>query len=518
MFDLLMKPKFYKKINSALRMNKVRLETIKKKRNAVEKYLKNDIAELLRNGLDYNAYGRTEGLLIEQNRTASYNLIEQFSECISNHVSVMQKQSECPEECREAIPSLIYAAARFADLPELRDLRTIFTERYGNSLDSFLNQEFVQKLRAEPPIKDMKLQLMHDIAQEFSIEWDSKALEQKLFKPLPSEQNEAPNKSLNKADDDGYKLYRGKNDNFQKSNNHGDENGLNNMHEYRRPNINETGLTSRRRKEDTGDKYKLHSSSEACEGEVNDQDIPKTTTSDESVSDDGIENSKPFYYIFIPPPYVKPSLGKEKSSTEEPTTLSDNIDNEKNNKWNDSAGESKPKPRSVRRRPLKPQPGREGLSSFGNDGAANISPTAVNLKEARKGLASIQMEQSDQRDEEENTMDGLLTHHSKNKSPYEWVSKWKAILTPSPGKQRAEDTSEGSSFRSNKSDPSSALGRAASFPKEATSPTETAEMHTRASSFQPDMFAWHVHPKLPEYDDLATRFAALRKAERDKRK
>ena len=44
--------------NSALRMNKVRLEIIKKKRNAVEKYLKNDIAELLRNGLDYNAYGR----------------------------------------------------------------------------------------------------------------------------------------------------------------------------------------------------------------------------------------------------------------------------------------------------------------------------------------------------------------------------------------------------------------------------------------------------------------------------
>ena len=35
---------------------------------------------------------QTEGLLIEQNRTACYNLIEQFSECISKHVSVMQKQ------------------------------------------------------------------------------------------------------------------------------------------------------------------------------------------------------------------------------------------------------------------------------------------------------------------------------------------------------------------------------------------------------------------------------------------
>ncbi|XP_022724335.1 uncharacterized protein LOC111281042 [Durio zibethinus] len=509
MFDLLLKPKFYAKCKSAIRMTKVRLETIKKRRNAVEKYLKNDIAELLKNGLDYNAYGRAEGLLIEQNRTACYNFIEQFLECISKHDSVMQKQSECPEECREAIPSLIYAAARFADLPELRDLRTLFTERYGNSLESFLNQEFVQKLRAEPPIKEKKLQLMHDIAQEFSIEWDSKALDQKLFKPAPSEQNEAQNKSLNEADGDGYKLYRSKNDSFQKSNIHGDENGLSNMHEYRRLKINETDHhIYPRRKDDTGDKYELCSSSE---GVVTDQDIPMTTTSDESVTEDGIENRKPFYGKFIPPPYVRPSLGKENSSTEEPTTPSDNIDNEKNNKWNDSAGEIKPKPRSVRRRPLKPPLGREGLSSFGNDGAANISPTTVNHKEARKGLASIQMEQSDKRDEEEKTMDGLLMHYSKKKSPYEWVCKWKANLTPPPGRQTAEDTNEGSSFQSNTSDPTSLLSRVASFPKEATSPMETAGRHNRASSFQPDMFAAHVHPKLPEYDDLATRLTAIRR-------
>lgn len=49
--------------------------------------------------------------------------------------------SECPEECKEAIPSLIYAAARFSDLPELRELRTIFTERYGSSLESYTNKE-----------------------------------------------------------------------------------------------------------------------------------------------------------------------------------------------------------------------------------------------------------------------------------------------------------------------------------------------------------------------------------------
>ena len=48
---------------------------------------------------------------------------------------------ECPEECKEAVPSLMFAAARFADLPELRDLRSLFAERYGHSLEAHVNQE-----------------------------------------------------------------------------------------------------------------------------------------------------------------------------------------------------------------------------------------------------------------------------------------------------------------------------------------------------------------------------------------
>ncbi|KAL4332059.1 hypothetical protein GQ457_07G031870 [Hibiscus cannabinus] len=523
MFDLLVKPKFYTKCNSAIKMIKLRLETIKKKRNAVEKYLKNDVADLLMNGLDDNAYKRVEGLLMEQKRTACYDFIEQFCDCISKHISVMQKQSECPEECREAVPSLVYAAARFADLPELRDLRTVFTEKYGNSLDSYLNQEFAQKLKAEPPTKEMKIQLMHDIAQEFSFEWDSKALEQSLFKPPPVEQNEAQQKSPDVADD-GYNLYRSKNDSFEKSNNQNYENGLSTVHEYRRPKRNETDLTSRGGMEDTDDKLKLNSS---IEGKVTDQDIPKSSSSsDGSVSEDGVENRKPFYSRFIPPPYVRQSLGKEKSITEEPMAANDNT-NVENNKWNDSL---KPEPRSVRRRPLKPRLGWKGL---GNVEATNIS------------LTSKRVEEGDKRDEEEKKVDELLMHYSKKKSPYEWFSKWRTALraphtgrqesdnaskglappppgrqesdntskglAPPPGRLESDNTSKGPGLRSTKSDPSALPARLANFSNEATSSTERAGRHTRASSFQPDMLARHVHPKLPDYDDLATRFAALRR-------
>lgn len=39
---------------------------------------------------------------------------------------------ECPEELAEAISSLIYAASRWGEFPELHELREVFTSRYGN--------------------------------------------------------------------------------------------------------------------------------------------------------------------------------------------------------------------------------------------------------------------------------------------------------------------------------------------------------------------------------------------------
>lgn len=61
--------------------------------------------------------------------------------CFPLHLFVLSSHRDCPEECKEAVASLIYAAARFADLPELRDLRAMFTEKYGNSLESFTSKE-----------------------------------------------------------------------------------------------------------------------------------------------------------------------------------------------------------------------------------------------------------------------------------------------------------------------------------------------------------------------------------------
>ncbi|XP_077237914.1 uncharacterized protein LOC143879421 [Tasmannia lanceolata] len=183
MLDGLLGRGFSSKCKSLIKLIRSRIDVIQKKRSVVLKYLKKDISDLLKNGLDINAYGKTEGLLIEMNLSSCYDLIEQFCGCILEHLSIMQKQRDCPPESREAASNLMFAAARFADLPELRDLRRIFSERYGSTLESSVNREFLEKIASKPPSTNQKLQLMQDISRELSINWDSRALKEMVSDP-----------------------------------------------------------------------------------------------------------------------------------------------------------------------------------------------------------------------------------------------------------------------------------------------------------------------------------------------
>ncbi|XP_057454264.1 uncharacterized protein LOC130745876 [Lotus japonicus] len=192
MFRWLLKPKFYSKCISYVKVIKTRLDIAEKKMSARVKFMKSDIAELLRIGFDFDAYKRVEELVLEQNKLSCYELIAKFIESISDHLEDLTKQRICPDECKEAVPSLMYAAARFADLPELRDLRALFAEKFENSLEPFLSKELVEKLRRDPPARETKIGILHDIAQEFSVKWDDKTLKQRLYNTQPSLHEERP--------------------------------------------------------------------------------------------------------------------------------------------------------------------------------------------------------------------------------------------------------------------------------------------------------------------------------------
>ncbi|KAG5537676.1 hypothetical protein RHGRI_024956 [Rhododendron griersonianum] len=468
MFDGLLKSKFYSKCKTAIKLTKTRIEMIRRKRNAMQKYLRNDIAVLLRDGLDINAYGRAEGLLVELNMSACYDFIEQFCGLISNNVSLMNKQRECPEECKEAVSSLMFAAARFADMPELRELRSVFADRYGNSIEANVNKEFVEKLKATPPRKDVKLQLLLEIALESDLQWDSKALEQKLYNPPPSEQTRSKDKSVEKYNEEP----------VRKTDKQVSKNKQQNVRDSA-PKGNKEDFPSYGRKE-VGD---------GIGGGSIDRNDRQTSSNSESNVAEGTtdDDNKAFFNRFTPPPYTKPITGEtEKASSE--ATSGDRL--EVNHHRDDSVGEEadKPKPRSVRRRPLKPPPDH-----------------GTRRDAAKQGLGNKNMGCQDQKDEEERAIDRLLMRYSRKNAPYE-VDKAKADIKP-PHSQQSRADINNNPTRSRTED--GLPVRAASLPPEPMSPVENGKGHVRASSYEPDA-AGPVHPKLPDYDDFVARLAAFR--------
>ncbi|KAK8343328.1 hypothetical protein V6Z12_A07G007100 [Gossypium hirsutum] len=218
MLDGILGRGFAAKCKSLIKAIKSRIDVIRRKKSATLKFLKKDIADLLANGLDINAYGRVEGYIAELVLSSCYDFIDKCCDFVTKHVSVMQKLSDCPEDCREAVSSLMFAAARFSDLPELRELRHIFHERYENSLDVFANKQLVENSASNPSTMERKVMVMHDIASEFSIKWDSKAFERRMSEPavIPQPQDRLKKYGSFHVNGDDNKSNDGKQDRLKK--------------------------------------------------------------------------------------------------------------------------------------------------------------------------------------------------------------------------------------------------------------------------------------------------------------
>ena len=91
MLDSLLGRGFAAKCKSLIKLTKNRIDVIRRKRKATEKFLKKDIADLLANGLDDRAYGRAEGLFVELTLSSCYDFVDQSCDFVLKHLPVLQK-------------------------------------------------------------------------------------------------------------------------------------------------------------------------------------------------------------------------------------------------------------------------------------------------------------------------------------------------------------------------------------------------------------------------------------------
>ncbi|KAL7592498.1 hypothetical protein Lser_V15G32882 [Lactuca serriola] len=180
------------KCKTSLKLATSRIKLLKNKKLIQINQMKRELAQLLESGQDRTARIRVEHVIREEKMIAAYELIEIYCELIVARLPIIESQKTCPIDLKEAITSVIFAAPRCSDIPELVDARKNFTAKYGKEFasaalelrpDSGVNRMMVEKLSAVAPDIQTKLKVLSAVAKEHNVDWDSTLFEETESKP-----------------------------------------------------------------------------------------------------------------------------------------------------------------------------------------------------------------------------------------------------------------------------------------------------------------------------------------------
>ncbi|XP_057491435.1 uncharacterized protein LOC130777182 [Actinidia eriantha] len=120
---------------------------------------------------------KTELSFVEQNMFDVLVVIENYCHHLIDGVLLVEN-SECPDELNEAISSLIFASSRCGELPELQEIKGIFTSIYGKEFvaradelrnNCRVNLKMIQKLSSRQASLEIRQKLLKQIASDNGI-------------------------------------------------------------------------------------------------------------------------------------------------------------------------------------------------------------------------------------------------------------------------------------------------------------------------------------------------------------
>ncbi|XP_019430063.1 PREDICTED: uncharacterized protein LOC109337523 isoform X2 [Lupinus angustifolius] len=166
------------KFKSTLNLAISRLPILKNQRHSRLRHARADVLQLLQIGQHERALLRVEHVIKDQNMLDVYDKIEGYCNLLIERVNLMEQERECPEELQEAASGLIYAASRCGDFPEIHEIRTVLTSRFGKEFvasaielrnNCGVHPQMVQKLSTRMPSVDSRMKALKQIASENSI-------------------------------------------------------------------------------------------------------------------------------------------------------------------------------------------------------------------------------------------------------------------------------------------------------------------------------------------------------------
>ncbi|XVF78177.1 hypothetical protein PTKIN_Ptkin14bG0108800 [Pterospermum kingtungense] len=153
----------------------------RERREAIVKQCRLDLAMHVQSGLLETAMIRADKLYKDQCLVSFFDQIEHFCECIiSNisHITTQRSWQTLPVDAREAVASIVFAAAKCGKFPELSPLGNFFKELYGSEFEvtnvelrpgNLVNFQIQQNLCIDPVTDNMKQTLLNEVSKFYGV-------------------------------------------------------------------------------------------------------------------------------------------------------------------------------------------------------------------------------------------------------------------------------------------------------------------------------------------------------------
>ncbi|GMH27516.1 hypothetical protein Nepgr_029359 [Nepenthes gracilis] len=210
-FDALLGKSFKpSRFRALLNLAVSRVAVFKNQRQIRCSQARSDVLQLLNLGQRERALLRVELVIKEQNMLDVFVMIEGYCNLLSERVNLIQQEKECPDELKEAASSLIFAASRCGEFPELQELRAVLMSRFGKEFvaravelrnNCGVNPKIIQQLSTRQPSLESRMKVLKEIASENGINLELEevvaiAAEDKLGKTKGNQPSEKPGDDL----------------------------------------------------------------------------------------------------------------------------------------------------------------------------------------------------------------------------------------------------------------------------------------------------------------------------------